>query len=402
MLNRQLKMRGKIAFINCRTYLGGSGLVTMPFAFNAVIKLQQEWNIDLFLGEEPNEEYKCQLNADVKVRYISKALQRAAYLNDLALIRACLTSHGYSAVFGIGQVGVSIAYLLARLNGCPLIVFNDEFPSCFPQSRWNRREKRALRRAEIICVPDINRVATLQNEIGAISSKTFIETLNVPLQSHADIPELDWNARLDLPPRKKALLCAGGMGDHNQIPELMSSVPSWPEDYVLILRGNNPTSGAMYRDNLRHLDWPGRINWHFDLLSPGELDSLFQFSLASIALYRWQGANMIEMGKASGKILRSIALGVPVIATNFPSLSFIETSGSGVLVNHPSEIAPAIQKIEASRDDFRARCLEYGRRYLSFDSCWTVFEDVFEKTLKSIPNISVHRTVENAQSLSLD
>ena len=43
----------RLAFINCRTYSGGSGLIAMPFAFNALLKLQQAWDIDLFLANSP-------------------------------------------------------------------------------------------------------------------------------------------------------------------------------------------------------------------------------------------------------------------------------------------------------------------------------------------------------------
>jgi glycosyltransferase involved in cell wall biosynthesis len=370
---------GRIAFINCRTYTGGSGLITIPFAFNTVLKLQHEWQIDLLLGELPNTEYNCQLSANVNLRFIHKALTRRSYLKEADLLRSCLTRINYSAVFGMGQIGVYIAYILAKLNRCPLIVFNDEFPSCFGRSRWTEKEAKALRNADIICVPDINRVKTLCREVPGIASKTFIEILNTPIRDGTALPKLNWHQRLGLKPGTIPVICAGGMGDHNQIPELLYSVHSWPDKYVLILRGNNPVFAGEYRDTLRHLDIPNRTIWYLDPLSTADFESLFQYCRASVALYRWQGDNMIEMGKASGKILRSISLGVPVIATNFPSLSFVASSRTGVLINHPSEISSAIQRIDASHSDFSSRCIEFGQSVLSYENCWAQLKMSIER-----------------------
>src|SRR6516165_8732861 len=139
----------RLAFINCRTYWGGSGLIHMPFAFNALLKLQQDWRIDLFLGELPNSEYSAHFSPNVRVRNIYRALTRKWYLKEAELALRFVNHFGYSAVLALGQVGISVGNVLARLNRCPLIVFNDEFPSCFGYTRWADREAQGLRNASL-------------------------------------------------------------------------------------------------------------------------------------------------------------------------------------------------------------------------------------------------------------
>jgi len=116
----------KIAFINCRTYPGGAGLINMPFAFNIVLKLQSEWLIDLYLGSHPNSEYKDLLSSSVTVHQIGRFLKVPYRFKELALFVRCFRL-GYRLVFGMGQVGSYLAFLVAKVNRCPLIVVNDEF-----------------------------------------------------------------------------------------------------------------------------------------------------------------------------------------------------------------------------------------------------------------------------------
>jgi hypothetical protein len=355
----------------------------MPFAFNALLKLQQDWRIDLFLGELPNSEYSAHFSPNVRVRNIQRALTRKWYLKEAELALRFVNHFGYSAVLALGQVGVSVGNVFARLNRCPLIVFNDEFPSCFGYTRWADREAQGLRNASLIVTPDLNRVDQLRKEVHGLEGKLFVELLNVPLALEPDqIAPINWHQRLGLPDGSIPLLCAGGTGEHNQIPELLYSVQSWPEKYVLVLRGNNPVYGKQYRDQLSHLDLPDRIFWYFDPLTTEEFDSLVSYCAISFALYRDEGPNMREMGKASGKLLRSVTLGVPVIASRFPSLSFVESEKLGVLVHHPAEIRAAIDTILNASSIYKENCLSYKTKHFSCDGGWSCFERAFASIVR--------------------
>lgn len=370
------KQRGRIAFINSRTYCGGSSLINMPFAFNVVLKLQAEWRIDLTLGEWASSEYGSHLNSNVRLQYISKELSLPYFLKNVLMMVRC-GRVGYRAVFGMGQVGAHLARRLAQLNRCPLIIANDEFLSGFPQSRWSALYARAVRAASLIVIPDSNRIPGLCREISGIAAKHFIELLNVPLSNGLPVPEIDWHARIGLPVGSVPLIFVGGVGDHNQVPELLSTVRSWPANWVLIIRAHNPAFARKYRESLQHLDVPGRIFWVLDPLSTVEFDSLLQYCRVSFALYRPENANMTEMGKSSGKLLRSVMLGVPVVASNFRSLDYVTEHRVGQLVGHPAEILMAVREILADGDGYRERCERFTRNQLNYEIGWRKFEEQF-------------------------
>ncbi len=366
----------KFAFINCRTYAGGAGLINMPFAFNIILKLQSKWLIDLYLGSHPNPEYGGLLSASVTVHQIGSLLKIPYRLKETALFLRCF-KRGYQAVFGMGQVGTYLAYLVAKVNRCPLIIINDEFPSGLRFSRWTNLSARAHRAADAIIIPDKGRIPALCREVSGIATKQFVELLNIPLPREKPPSEINWHDRLALPTDSIPLIFAGGVGDHNQVPELLRSVQSWPSSYVLIVRAHNRAFALRYRKKLRHLDIPGRIFWLIDPMTSDEFNSLLQYCRISFALYQPSNANMIEMGKASGKILQSVSLGVPVITSDFPSLGYVREYGLGRLIAHPSEIAEAIADVMEREQAIQTQCRRFARQFLNYGEGWSEFEETF-------------------------
>jgi|SRR6516162_2254419 hypothetical protein len=80
-------------------------------------------------------------------------------------------------------------------------------------------------------------------------------------------------------------------------------------------------------------------------LSHKSLNSLGAHCSGSFALYRNTGPNDLLIGTSSGKLMRSVMCGTPVIASSFDSLRFVSQEGIGVQVCHPSEIPATIQKL---------------------------------------------------------
>src|SRR5262245_8379781 len=90
---------------------------------------------------------------------------------------------------------------------------------------------------------------------------------------------------------------------------------------------------------------PGRVFSTSGPLSHKSLNSLVAHCSGSLALYRNTGPNDLLIGTSSGKLMRSVMCGTPVIASSFDSLRFVSQEGIGVQVCHPSEIPAAIQKL---------------------------------------------------------
>ena len=107
---------------------------------------------------------------------------------------------------------------------------------------------------------------------------------------------------------------------------------------------------------------PGRVFSTSGPLSHKSLNSLVAHCSGSFALYRNTGPNDLLIGTSSGKLMRSVMCGTPVIASSFDSLRFVSQEGIGVQVCHPSEIPAAIQKLAGNERAYREKCLSFATR----------------------------------------
>jgi glycosyltransferase involved in cell wall biosynthesis len=124
---------------------------------------------------------------------------------------------------------------------------------------------------------------------------------------------------------------------------------------------------------LSHLDINGKIFWSLNPLSDSDLNSLVAYCAANFALYRNSGPNIEYIGFSSGKLMRSLIYGSPVIASQLSSLQFVEDYQLGVLVKHSAEIPRAIEKILINRDLYSSNCLDFCKTQASFEQKWVDF-----------------------------
>lgn len=364
----------RIAFLHYPHSPGSARLETMPFALNSIIALaKQGWKIDLYLWEAFSSQYQDLLPDNVFIKYLQEP--QPSPLNrlrpDWLRIRFQFSSN-YICVFGLGQIGSYLASILAKKNNAPFIYFNDEFPSQWNMSRWTQFEKQAAKQASLIVVPDSRRFQPLCQELNISIETPHASLPNIPKIQQLE-SSINWHDRLNLPISAIPFLNAGSLADWSQVPELLSSIPYWEENTVLILHSRSSGEAESYRRQLLHLDRPGKIFWSYEPLSEPDLNSLVAFCLGSFALYRNMGPNIEHMGFSSGKLMRSIARGRPVITSNFSSLSFVTEHQVGIQVNHPAEIAEALKKISLNKDFYSKQCLNFCKHFVSFENAWDKF-----------------------------
>lgn len=372
----------RIAFVHIPHQSQSARLDTMPFALNSVVALGQAgWPVDVYIWEEPNPSYQQFLPETVTLHYCNIILQYfiapipgwwyrwKQFLNWRQFQR----QHQYHCVFGVGQIGLYIASLLATSSRCPLVYYNDEFPSAWgePNYFWTDVERRVVAEVDLIVVPDSQRIQPLQAEMPACADKPHTMLPNIPTPQAA--LKIDWHQRLGLPAGTIPFLHAGSISDWTQTPELLSSVPYWPENTVLIMNGRSPGESAAARKLYVHLEVPDRIFWNEAPLPTDEINSLVTYCAGNFALYRHLGNNIEYAGYSSGKLMRSLLQGVPVIATRLISFQFVEEYSLGVLVQHPAEIPAAIATLLADQEGYRTRCLKFCREAVAFEPYWQRF-----------------------------
>ncbi len=156
------------------------------------------------------------------------------------------------------------------------------------------------------------------------------------------------------------------------------------EKAVLILHSAYHQKVEKYRQQLSHLEVPGKVIWSYEPMSEGHLNSLVSYCAGNFALYRNFGKPIEYLGFSSGKLLRSLACGSPVIASKDPMfyLSFVKDYQLGVLVNNPSEIPAAVTELMNNRKEYSDRCLNFCQTNLSFEKAWQTFYEKFEQIVQ--------------------
>jgi glycosyltransferase involved in cell wall biosynthesis len=375
----------KIAFVYYPDRPDSARLDTMPFALNSVAALAQSgWHIDLYLWETASRNYETLLSGKVAIRFYRDF--PPSRLNRLRYHWLCLKllrQKNYACVFGLGQIGAYLAAYLAKSNKCPFIYFNDEFPSIWAEGRyWSKIERQVVKGAALVVVPDEQRFRPLCRELGINEDKAHAVLPNIPIVK-LPFEKINWHSRLGLPEHSVPFLHAGSVADWAQVPELLSSVPYWPKEAVLVLHSRSRSGLDAYRRQIGHLESPGRVFWSSAPLTEGPLNSLVAYCAGNLALYRNTGPNIEYVGFSSGKIMRSLACGSPVIASRLSSLSFIEEFNLGILVNHPAEIPDAIMRlIKNDKREYRNSCLRFCSDHASFEKAWHNYSLQIERLIK--------------------
>jgi len=368
---------GRIAFIHY-PYGATCWIEARPFAFNVVKRLAESgWRVDLFLAEQqlPHIESFCSSNK-IRLFYVQKTNTgiMGRRLESLFLILRFAIRRGYRCVFTAGQTAAFLGALVAHSSRCPLVYLNDEFPSFWGQGLRTRLEGWAARRADLIVMPDQEdglRYPELARELGLPPGTFHVDIPNTPLIGRVIDTNYDWHARLGIPSGMKILLYAGTLCDAMQVPEILSSVPHWPRGAALLLHSHTGTSLSAVQNQFSHLTQGFPVFWSSEILADDEFNSLVAYVDGCFALYRSTGPNLDLIGMSSGKLMRSLACGTPVIASHQESLAFVENYGLGFQVRHPVDIPRAIEKLLEGREDWRNRCKEFCLKGAgSFDGGW--------------------------------
>lgn len=152
---------------------------------------------------------------------------------------------------------------------------------------------------------------------------------------------------LNIPMNKKIILHSGGLGKWFLCKELARSTDSWPENFVLVFHTSHMVNtSSYYKDMINNIS--EKVRFSIQPVSNEVLDKLVASAYIGIALYSVPelGYRALYMGLAAGKIGNYLKCGIPVIASDLPSLDYIKNYKCGVLVTDVSQVGKAILIIQ--------------------------------------------------------
>ena len=217
----------------------------MPFGLNIITILAKKgYQIDIYLSEYSSKSYEGIFPDNVTIKFID---QNYLWRNNVSLAYFLVTNYfklmsffklrnKYDLIFGTGMAGITLGAILKRFNTrSKYIYLNDEFPIHNSNSIWVNSEIKNALYADIVSTPDESRFIPLCKQIPGLDKIPHYTLPNTPLiEDVQNIPKINWHEYFKIPTDKKLFLVAGGMYDAYQLPELLVSVKSWPENAILI------------------------------------------------------------------------------------------------------------------------------------------------------------------------
>jgi hypothetical protein len=311
---------------------------------------------------------------------------------------ACKVKTAPGTVFiGVDAEGLMMARIAAGRCRGRLVYYSLEI-LCLSDCRslGNRLiktiERRCHRRAEFTVIQDPHRGALLAEE-NQLSGRPTIYVPNSSGGPPSTIKSDYLRQRLALTPATRIALHAGTIADWSDSERLARTVSSWPDDWVLVFQCRQRPDDE-YGKRVLALADQRRVWVLTQPLDAPELRQLVASADVGIALYaplpghHIGGKNVAVMGKSSGKIATYLQQGLPVIATDHPSLDYIRRHNAGRMIARADQVAQVLPEVVADYSGFSRRAIEC---YLGEFALATPFETIL-KTLEA--DLPQHRQPE--------
>ncbi len=253
---------------------------------------------------------------------------------------------------------------LYEVNGLPSVELLHAYPDIAPATRDK------LRAAEDYCLQQADRIVTPAQGIADLLATRGVawERISV-IPNGADPDTGDCAAPAPWP----YLIYFGAVQPWQGLDTLLqafSRLQDFPELRLVICSSVHRRRTKPYRKLAQRLGLAGRVHWEHALpreaLAPWRRHALL--SVAPLS----ECARNLEQGCSPLKVLESMAAGVPVVASDVPSVREIMNDGEhGRLVppDRPADLARAI-RILLQYPDLRQRMGEQARRHLLRHYTW--------------------------------
>jgi len=286
--------------------------------------------------------------------------------------------HPYSCIIGIDPQGLLQAHHLARLIRVPVAYYSLELLLSSEvknsnQKRIKRQEVVLSRKAPFVVIQDEERARLLAADNG-IAPERFVFVPNAPLGKARHSPSHYWHRKLGLPPDRRIVLHAGSLGKWTGIQEIVASVPSWPDDWVLVIHTRCDFQSSKDLSRIRDIAVPNRVFLSLKGVPRQEYDVLVDGADIVVAFYvvvpgsTYTQRNIQAVGLSSGKIACALRAGLPVITNEATSIGeLVERERCGVAVTSASGIGQAITEISRDYEGYSNRASRVFNTYFEFD-----------------------------------
>lgn len=290
----------------------------------------------------------------------------------------------YDLIIGVDRRGLIEAYHLHKISNTPFVFFSFEIMfSSETSSRYKAAEIFASRYVKHWFVQDELRAKHLEIENGLDSTtKTLI-----PLASsgHPSPETRRLRDYLGIPVEKKVAIAIGSISNWSMTPDIIATVHSWPEEWVLIIHDRyGRTELELEKIGCDPSSLNDRV--YISRLSPTSVDDMSDILAGvsvGLAFYKpvftspYTGNNMKYIGISSGKISTFLRHEIPIILNEIGMYSdFARKYGFGIVVDDVKKIGSSLDLLThpTMRQNAKSFYLEYLNFEIYQDMVWEGFQ----------------------------
>ena len=296
-----------------------------------------------------------------------------------------ISGKSYMALIGIDRGGLLPCSYAAKKLNIPVVYYNMEL-----FQKKNCRDKRDFlcKALEIKCsqkcwftvIQDRERaqVYMRENKISEDSIRYLaIATCGQPLTKKGDY----FRKKFHLSKDQIIVIYAGNIVDWAMCYEIVQSVSDWPENCVLILHTwrKDIEKTGYFKKIVKESD-SKRVYFSTIPLEYEELPNALSSADIGLLFYRPIDENFTEIASSSNKIAQYVQVGLPVIASDFPSIRrILQKYKSGVCVSGPDKIGEAVKKVLEDYDFYRRGAFMSYQEHYNFSKAFVPILSEFKK-----------------------
>ena len=268
-----------------------------------------------------------------------------------------------------------IAVVTAPTPGCDLLYYNMELmdwtteqSGIYPDKFIRKKlEHAALRSAAHVFITSRNR-AKIFSEINGYPLEKISILPVVPRKISSLAKSSYFRDLFAIPKDMHIAAYAGSFTPWAMCLDIINSMTNWPENCALVMHTwSEDAPRSDYFQQMRKAAQGRPVYFSIRYLSYSELATVFSSADVGLLYYEAIDANFTEILFSSNKFGEYMAAGLPVICSPFPSLvEFVARQNIGCAVP-VQEIGPALRKITADLDAYRARVEACRNEYFEFE-----------------------------------
>ena len=389
--NTSMNNNAAVALITAHGWVG----VSTPVVMTAKYLASKGYLVDIYMTENElcnnlgiatpditSENIKIYKNiAQNSRQMITTSLGLKIYTTDLEFAaRYSSPPRKYEWVIGFDPAGLIRAFLLGSAWNVPFIYHSLEL--CNPEDPYKDVERMFSQKALFTLIQDTARADIFAQTNGLDRGK--IEIIYNSSLGDASFEKSDFlRETFKIQKDKKIVLATGTLLPITCIDQIITSVDSWPDNFVLVLHGWIPDKNFELKVLKEIETQKDKIFLSMEILGVNEKHKVFQSADIGLAFYNPIDINLKFAAGSSGKIFDFMKAGVPIIGNNIPGMSdLLVGNDCGMVVNNASEIGSVLHSLMDQYEVLKKGCLENFPKY-EFGRC---YEKLLNRVVPEIPH----------------